>query len=87
MALVLRTATTASQRDKLIDSIKKWLGEAKIAKTLDWGKKALAYPIKKEREGNYVILEVEAENGIPGDFEKRVLMEEAVIRHLVIRKS
>ena len=87
VVLVFRTATTASAREKLTESIKKWLGSGKIANTIDWGKKQFAYPIKKEREGNYLILEVESEEGIPTDFEKRILMEESVLRHLVLRKE
>lgn len=87
VVLVFRSATTSTQRDKLLDSVKKWLGDAKVKKTDDWGKKQLAYPIKKEREGNYIILNVESEEGIKGDVEKRILMEEAILRHLVLRKN
>lgn len=87
IALVFRSNTTGPQREKLLESLKKWLAEGKIAKTDDWGKKRLAYPIKKEAEGNYVILEVESEKGVPADFEKRLLMEEAILRHLVLRRD
>lgn len=87
VVLVLRSSVTETTKDKLLDTIKKWLGDAKVAKVEEWGKKALAYPIKKEREGNYVILEVESEDGLKGDFEKRLLMEETVLRHLVLRKD
>lgn len=86
VALIFRANTTGAQREKLLDSIKKWIGDSKVSKTEDLGKKAFAYPIKKETEGNYVILEVESEKGVPTDFEKRVLMEEAILRHLVLRR-
>lgn len=87
VALVFRTSVTGTAREKLLESIKKWLGDGKVAKTDDLGKKTFAYPIKKEREGNYILLEVESEKGVPADFEKRLLMEEAILRHLVLRKN
>lgn len=87
VVLVFRTSVAASAREKLIESVKKWLGDGKVANIVDWGKKQLAYPIKKEKEGNYLILEVESEEGIPTDLEKRILMEESVLRHLVLRKN
>ena len=87
VVLVMRSSVTGTAREKLLDAIKKWLGSAKVAKVDDWGKKPLAYPIKKETEGNYVLLNVETEEGLKGDFEKRLLIEEAVLRHLVLRKD
>lgn len=83
----MRTSVTGTAQEKLLDGIKKWLGEAKVAKVDDWGKKLLAYPIKKEKEGNYVVLEIESENGLSGDLEKKILMEEGILRHLVVRKD
>jgi len=87
VALVLRSATTSTQKDKLLETVKKWLGEAKVEKVEEWGKKKLSYPIKKENEGYYIILSVESEKGVQGDFEKRLIMEETILRHLVLRKD
>ena len=87
VALVLRASSTSTQKEKLIDAIKKWLGSAKVVKVDEWGKKKLSYPIKKESEGIYVILSVESDESLKGDFEKRMLMEEAILRHLVLRRN
>jgi small subunit ribosomal protein S6 len=87
VVLVFQGTVSGTQREKLLESVRKWLGEGTVVKSNDWGKKALAYPIKGETEGNYVFLEVESERGVPADFEKRLLMEEGVLRHLVLRKE
>lgn len=87
VVLVFRSSLTSTQKNKILDTVKKLLGEAKVAKVEEWGKKALAYPIKKETQGDYVILNVESEEGLKGDFEKRLLMEEAILRHLVLRRD
>lgn len=87
VVLVMRPSVSGAQKDKLVDTVKKWLGDGKVTKIDDWGKKALSYPIKKENEGNYVLLAVESESGLAQDLEKKILMEDAIIRHLVLRKE
>jgi len=87
VVLVFRANTTKTAQEKLLESVKKWLGDAKVKKTEELGKKTFAYPIKKETEGNYVILDIESEKGIPTDFEKRVFIEESILRHLVLKTN
>lgn len=88
--LVLVTKATVGEADskKLIDNIQKWLGDAKI-EVDKLGKKVLAYPIKKEREGIYLALKITYDNGtvIPLDFEKKLYMVNEVLRHLLILRS
>jgi small subunit ribosomal protein S6 len=63
------------------------MGDAKILKTEDWGKKRLAYQIEKQDEGYYVVLNVQANNALLPDFEKRLVNEESLLRHLVLKKN
>lgn len=85
VVLVLEPGTTETERKKLFESIKKWLGEAKVSKVNEWGKKVFARPVKKFREGFYAVLRVETEV-IQQDVEKKLLMEGKVLRHLLIRR-
>jgi small subunit ribosomal protein S6 len=87
IVLIFRSNITTAAKDKILTGIKKWMGEGKIAKTNEWGKKAFTYPIKKEKEGMYVLLEVETEKGLPTDFEKKLIVEDAILRHLVLRND
>lgn len=53
----------------------------------NWGKRKLAYPIRKYHEGKYVFMYV-ANNGktVPWpDVERLLLQDEKILRHLVIR--
>lgn len=48
-----------------------------------WGKKPLAYEIKKHKEGNYVLFKLTAPNGIKvGEFENKVKLSDKVLRYL-----
>ena len=51
-----------------------------------WGKRRLAYPIRKYNEGKYVFVYVSAENSVPWpDIERLLMQDEKVLRHLVVR--
>lgn len=87
LALVFKSSLSESARKKLLEAIKKWLSEVKILKEEEWGEKAFSYPIKKEKSGFYCLLSLEGELGVPSNFEKRLLGEEDILRHLLIRKK
>jgi ribosomal protein S6 len=85
LAIVLRSSLKDTDRTKLLDTIKSWLQDAKIVKEEDWGSKALKYAIKKELTGHYFYMFLETVKTIPADLEKRLLSEEKVLRHLLVR--
>ncbi len=90
--MVLRPSLKEADRKKLLTTVKDWLKDVKIKKEEDWGQKALAYKIKKEDSGHYYMLQIEGDpeaatgkGGIPRDFEQRVIRQDNIIRHLMLR--
>ena len=57
----------------------------KVVKVDNWGKKSLAYKIKKFRDGYYVILTIEADGPIITELERRFRVADHVIRFLSVR--
>lgn len=49
-----------------------------------WGKRALAYPIKRRDVGYYVVVQFDAEAKQLGEFERLIKLDESVVRHLVV---
>jgi ribosomal protein S6 len=86
LVLVMKASLSDKEREKVINAIKTGLKDAKISAEEAWGQKPLAYKIKKELAGFYHKMEVEMET-IPGDFEKRLLANENILRHLLLRKK
>ena len=84
LVLVLRPSLKDTERKKLLDTVKGQLKEIKFVKEEEWGQKPLAYTIKKELAGFYYLLKLEGET-IPAGFEKRLLTNDSVIRHLLLR--
>ena len=52
-----------------------------------WGKKRLAYPIKKFEEAFYVFFHYEGDSNIPFELEKRFKQTEAILRFLTVKKE
>jgi small subunit ribosomal protein S6 len=52
-----------------------------------WGKKKLAYPIKKFDEAFYVFFHYEGDSNIPFELEKRFKQTEAILRFLTVKKE
>jgi small subunit ribosomal protein S6 len=50
-----------------------------------WGRRRLAYPIKRYMEGNYVVTQVKLDPAQVPDLEASLRISEDVIRHLIIR--
>ncbi len=51
-----------------------------------WGKRKLAYPIRKFNEGKYVVVYVTADGKVPWpDVERLLMQDEKILRHLVVR--
>lgn len=57
----------------------------KVVKVDNWGKKPLAYKIKKFRDGYYVVLTVEGDGAVIAELERRFRVTDSVIRFLTVR--
>ena len=84
---IVKTTMDSDKIKKTIDSMKKVLtdGKAKIVETKEMGEKKLAYPIKKELNGYYYVLKVEATPEVVSEFDRRASIDETILRHLIIK--
>jgi small subunit ribosomal protein S6 len=49
-----------------------------------WGKRRLAYEIRRHREGSYVVLEAQAEPATMADLDRALTLTDGVLRHKVV---
>jgi small subunit ribosomal protein S6 len=59
----------------------------KVLKVDNWGKRRLAYEIKKERKGIYLYWNYLAGAGIVEEFERNLRMLDSVVRYLTVKKQ
>lgn len=73
----------AQQIGRLQDGFRDLGGE--VAGVDNWGKRRLAYEIRKQREGTYAVFQVRAEPAAVKEFERQLKLNEAVLRFLTVR--
>jgi small subunit ribosomal protein S6 len=84
LVLLLKSDLKREQKDKLLEEIKKWIGEAKNEKVESIGERKLAYPIKRERKGEYVVVNFETER-VDDGLNKKLIIRDEILRHLLVR--
>ncbi|WP_133491752.1 30S ribosomal protein S6 [Alcanivorax sp. 24] len=62
-------------------------GKGTIHRLEDWGRRQLAYPINKIHKAHYVMLNIECDGETLAELENTFRFNDAVIRHLVIRRE
>lgn len=87
LVVVINPSVTAEKRKKLLETVKTWLQDVKVSKEEEWGQKVLTYPIKKELSGFFTLFTLETAGVIPADLEKRILGNDSILRHLLVRRK
>ena len=72
---------------KIVESISGTIKKAKgVIESIDeWGRKKMAYPIKKNPEGYYVFIQTEVDGAVIADLERRLKQMEKVLRFITLR--
>lgn len=85
--LIARQDLGASQVSSIVEDltnvIKKEGGE--VVRVDNWGLKNLAYRIKKNRKGHYVVLNIAAPASAIAEYERVMRVNEDVIRYMTIK--
>lgn len=59
----------------------------KILNSKDLGQKKLVYEIEKQVRGYYHLLNVECESKAVKEFDRKALIDERILRHLIIKEE
>ncbi len=75
--------------NEIISSFEQVIGGGKgnLIQTDRWGKRRFAFPIKKFDEGNYILFFYEADGACVKELERKMRMNENVIRFLTSRSK
>src|SRR4051812_40065749 len=87
LMLVLRPDLPDDKTTAVIDRTTRGIqgSGGQIVKVAPWGRRRLAYPIDRYREGSYHIVLFEAPAEAIAELERGLLITEEVLRHLVTR--
>ena len=69
----------------VIEKVKGWIGEAggSLDKVDIWGRRRLAYPIKKQREGQYVLFNTSLPTTGAKALDQNLRFLEPIIRYMI----
>ena len=62
-------------------------GNGKIHRLEDWGRRQLAYPINNLVKAHYVLFNIEADQAVLNELVDAFRFNDAILRHLVIRRD
>jgi len=85
--VIARQDIATTQVDTLADELTNILAEGggKVTKRESWGLRSLTYRIKKNRKGHYVLFNIDAPPAAITEYERRMRINEDVLRYLTIR--
>ena len=58
-----------------------------VKKVTPWGKRRLAYAVKDQREGHYVVEEFDLDQAKVAEVERVLRISDTVFRHLLVRQD
>lgn len=85
--LIARPDISPQQVDALIEDITKTIQDlgGRVGKSEYWGLRNLTYRIRKNRKGHYALLNLEAPTSAVQELERRLKINEDVMRYKTIR--
>jgi len=70
---------------EVVERVKGWITSAggQVDNVDMWGKRKLAYPIRKQKEGQYVLLKTKMNPSFCSELERNLRLQEPVMRFLI----
>lgn len=84
---IARPDISSAQVDGLVELFEKAIadGGGSIQKKEYWGLRNLAYRIKKNRKGHYMLMNIDAPADAVAEMERQMRINEDVMRHMTLR--
>ena len=84
---IARQDVTVAQVEGLVENFEKVItdGGGSVPKKENWGLKTLAYKIKKNRKGHYILMNLDAPANAVHEMERQMRISEDVLRYITIR--
>lgn len=84
---IVRQDASSQQVDAIAEGLSKLVKEngGEVPKTEYWGLKTMAFRIKRNRKGHYVLFNIDAPWDAVAEMERNMRLNEDVLRHLTLR--
>lgn len=84
---IINPSSNEEEINKTVEQIQNTIisNGGEVIKIDRWGKRPLAYQIKKQKEGYYVLLNFHADTPALGELERRYKLTDQILRHNIIK--
>ena len=84
---IARQDISSTQAEALTEQFANLIAEqgGKVTKKEQWGLRNIAYRIKKNRKGHYVLMNIEASGPAVTEMERQMRINEDILRYLTVR--
>lgn len=88
LIFIVRPDLDETAFNEVVERVRGWITEAggEVAKTDLWGKRKLAYPIRKQTEGQYVLMQTNMAPTSGISLERNLRFLEPVMRFSIVAK-
>ena len=71
---------------ELIEKVRGWITDSggQVSKVDIWGKRRLAYSLRKQKEGQYVLFQTQMAAKYCAQLERNLRLQESVLRYLLV---
>ncbi|MEA5079952.1 30S ribosomal protein S6 [bioreactor metagenome] len=85
IVLIVHSELDETAFNAAIEKVKGWITTSggSVSKVDVWGKRRMAYAIRKQREGQYVLINAEFAPAFTADLERNLRFLEPVIRFMI----
>lgn len=86
---IVRPTLSDEEVNKIIEKIRGMIEKknGKVLSTENWGKKKLAYAVKKEKKGTYLLFRFKGDGKLVAELERQCLIEDALIKLLTVKSN
>jgi small subunit ribosomal protein S6 len=87
VALIIRPEVEEEGQEALIEGVSEILTSdgGEVQDVEKWGRRRLAYPIRKVQEGHYFFIQGQFSASVLPELERRIKLNEDILRHMVVR--
>lgn len=83
--LIVQADLDETALNAIVEKVKGWITDSggSVTKVDNWGKRRMAFIIKKQREGQYVLIHAELAPSFVTDLERNLRFQESIIRSMI----
>ena len=87
LGFIIHPEVEQSDVTQAVDKVGQYVsaGGGEVTSVDVWGRRALAYPIRKQKEGTYVFLHAQLDPQAIQELERNLKLDEEILRYLLLR--